>query len=275
MGAMPARAPQQPSGAVTQSTPVATGPTASATAEERQFGAQVETRFESLQKRREYYAILGIPQSSTPDQIKNAFLTLAKIFHPDRLPQSLPHLTEKISAVFESIREAYETLHDQNRRGQYNAALAQGKDAFPSAPTQPRAGPSSDDLMKMGEVFFKKRDYLKADEHWARAHAIDGKADSLAARAWAIYMDPNRKAEAQKAKDMMAAAQKISNDNDRVHYQLGVIARVEGDLNRSERHFREAVRVNPRHLEANQELRLIEMRKKKAAGPEPKKGFFK
>jgi hypothetical protein len=42
-------------------------------------------------------------------------------------------------------------------------------------------------------------------------------------------------------------------------------------MERAERHFREAVRVNPRHLEANQELRLIEMRKKKQA---PKGGGF-
>jgi hypothetical protein len=63
----------------------------------------------------------------------------------------------------------------------------------------------------------------------------------------------------------------VTNDPlcDRGHYQLGVIARVEGDMERAERHFREAVKANPKHLEANQELRLIEMRRKNAP---PKKG---
>ena len=75
------------------------------------------------------------------------------------------------------------------------------------------------------------------------------------------------------AKNLMAQALKIDPNCDRAHYQLGVIARVEGDMERAERHFREAVRVNPRHLEANQELRLIEMRKKKAA-PKGGGGFF-
>jgi hypothetical protein len=46
---------------------------------------------------------------------------------------------------------------------------------------------------------------------------------------------------------------------------------VEGDMDRAERHFRLAVQANPKHLEANQELRLIEMRKGKA----PKKGLFR
>jgi cytochrome c-type biogenesis protein CcmH/NrfG len=83
-------------------------------------------------------------------------------------------------------------------------------------------------------------------------------------------MDPTRKAEGLTARQMMQKALTIDPTNDRAHYQLGVIGRVEGDMERAERHFREAVKSNPKHLEANQEIRLIEMRKKKAA--EPKKG---
>jgi Tfp pilus assembly protein PilF len=62
---------------------------------------------------------------------------------------------------------------------------------------------------------------------------------------------------------MMQQAIELDPGCDRGHYQLGVIARVEGDMERADRHFREAVRANPRHLEANQELRLIEMRRRK------------
>ncbi len=86
-------------------------------------------------------------------------------------------------------------------------------------------------------------------------------------------MDPARKAEAPHAKELMAEALKRDPSCDRAHYQLGVIARVEGDMARAEEHFRIAVEVNPRHLEANQELRLIEMRRKKAQ--DSKKGFFR
>ena len=104
--------------------------------------------------------------------------------------------------------------------------------------------------------------------------AVPG-ATSLAAQGWAIYMDPSRKAEAPQARQLMQKALGIDANNDRAHYQLGVIARVEGDMDRAERHFREAVRFNPKHLEANQELRLIEMRKKKAeAAPKKGGGFF-
>ena len=126
------------------------------------------------------------------------------------------------------------------------------------------------DLFKMGEVFFRKRDFAAAVDHYERAYNGDPKGLYLAARAWAIYMDPQRKAEVPKAKQLMVEALKLDPNCDRAHYQLGVIARVENDMDRAERHFREAVRANPKHLEANQELRLIEMRKKNP--PPPKKG---
>jgi tetratricopeptide (TPR) repeat protein len=128
------------------------------------------------------------------------------------------------------------------------------------------------ELFKKGEVLLRKREFAAAEEHFGRAHALDPRPLYLAARGWALYMDPLRKAEAGRAKQMMVDAVKADPQCDRAHYQLGVIARVEGDMARAERHFREAARANPKHLEANQELRLIEMRKK--SGP-PRKGFFR
>jgi curved DNA-binding protein CbpA len=278
LGAMPPR-PESSGSAITSSgsgisssgSGITTTPTSAAppapSAADQQLAAQIEARHAQL-SRKDLYLTLGIAPTATRDQVKAAFLNLAKIFHPDRLPPSLPHLAQKMSAVFEGIREAYETLHDDNKR----AAWTAGQQNQPRPQT---ASQQAGDLFKMGEVFFKKRDYKQAEAHFARAHAADKGASSLAAQAWSIYMDPTRKAEGPAARQMMAKALTIDPNSDRAHYQLGVIGRVEGDMDRAEKHFREAVRANPKHLEANQELRLIEMRKKKA---DPKNkgggGFF-
>jgi tetratricopeptide (TPR) repeat protein len=281
LGAMPQRSSDSGlTAAPPPPTPVASSPsglrapppaTVAPTAAEQQLAAQVELRFEQ-QARKDYFTTLGLQPTATKEQVKAAFLTLAKVFHPDRLPPSLAPLAPKMSAVFEGIREAYETLYDDAKRAAWSAGQkAQAQAAQARAPAN-QAG----DLFKMGEVFFKKRDYRQAEEHFARAFALDNKAASLAAQAWAVYMDPSRKAEAPNARTLMQRALSMDPACDRAHYQLGVIARVEGDMDRAERHFREAVRFNPRHLEANQELRLVEMRKKKGDAPSPKKGggFF-
>jgi curved DNA-binding protein CbpA len=231
-------------------------------AAEQQLAAQIEARFAQL-SRKDLYLTLGVAPNASKDQVKSAFLNLAKIFHPDRLPPSLPHLSQKMSAVFEGIRDAYENLYDDQKRASWVAA--QQNQNKPAASQQQQAS----DLFKMGEVFFKKRDYKQAEQHFARSHAVDKGANSLAAQAWSVYMDPTRKAEGPAARQLMQKALSIDPNSDRAHYQLGVISRVEGDMDKAEKHFREAVRANPKHLEANQEIRLIEMRKKKS---DPKKG---
>lgn len=281
LGAMPPRATPSGAQAVEQPhadlPPVATPPPVSGsppTPAEKQLADQIELRYLEA-KKKDYFSILGVAKSANKEQVKAAYLSLAKIFHPDRLPPSLPTLASKMSAVFESIREAYETLYDDQRRHDHIKAGMQAAGGATAAPADAGATASnkeSTDLMRTAEVFFKKRDYRQAEQHFARAFAADKNANALAAQGWAIYMDPARKAEAAAAKDLMEKALKHDPKCDRAHYQLGVIARVEGDLEGAERHFRAAVRINPKHLEANQELRLIEMRKKKGGGA--KKGFF-
>jgi curved DNA-binding protein CbpA len=238
------------------------------TLSDSQLVAQLEARGGQL-GRRDHYAVLGLTPTATRDQVKAAFIALAKIFHPDRLPPTLSHLAQQMSTVFESIREAYEVLYDDAKRAAWDAT----QKAEPTAELSPSAREVAD-LMKEGEAAFKKRSYREAEVAFSHAHSIDGQAPSLAAQAWCIYMDPSRKAEAAHAKGLMEHALSLDANCDRAHYQLGVIARVEGDMERAERHFRDAVKVNPRHLEANQEIRLIEMRKKKHENGQ-KKGFFR
>jgi tetratricopeptide (TPR) repeat protein len=263
VSAPPTSAPSAPPPSSASRAPAAPTP------QDAQLAQQIEVRFEQV-KKKDHFATLGVTPQASRDQVKTAFLGLAKTFHPDRLPPSLPHLAQKMSAVFEAIREAYEVLYDDARRTAYQATVAAQRAAAPGQAAAASASAASSqqasDLFKMGEAYFKKRDYKQAEEHFSRAHALDKGANSLAAQAWAIYMDPTRKPEGQNARAMMQKALTLDAACDRAHYQLGVIARVEGDMERAEKHFREAVRVNPRHLEASQELRLIEMRRKKESG---------
>lgn len=192
-------------------------------------------------------------------------MDLVKVFHPDRLPPSLQDLVPKATAVFDSLREAQDYLQDDERRSFHAremAALASGR------PLRDQA--EAAEAYRAGEVALRRRDHAAAEAHFAEAYRLYPRAHVLAARAWAIYMDPNRKSEAASARAMMVDALKEDPNCDRAHYQLGVIARVEGDVERAERHFREALRANPRHLESSQELRLIEMRKRGGPARKPR-----
>jgi molecular chaperone DnaJ len=62
--------------------------------------------------KRDYYEVLGISKSATPDEIKRAYRKLAMEHHPDK------HGGD--DAKFKEIGEAYETLKDAQQRAAYD-----------------------------------------------------------------------------------------------------------------------------------------------------------
>jgi curved DNA-binding protein CbpA len=261
LGTRPADAPVAMENPAVENAPAPAPPSPAApSADEMELLASLERKFHQIETHVDCFALLGVPRTATDDEVKAAFLDLAKVFHPDRLPGSLHHLLPKMRAVFESVREAYGTLQSESSRAIYEAGL--GSEAPPKESSLNPAEEAAE-AFKRGEILFRKRDYPGAEFEYHRAYLLDAKANYLAAEAWAIHLNPERREKAPVAKQMMVEASKKDPNCERAQYQLGVIARVEGDIDRAEKHFREAVRLNSKHLEARQELRLIEMRKKK------------
>lgn len=62
-----------------------------------------------------YFAILGISQNATVDEIRSAYRRLAKEFHPDHYEGS--------SQRFRDIQEAYSVLGDSRRRREYKQRI--------------------------------------------------------------------------------------------------------------------------------------------------------
>ncbi|MEN9797664.1 MAG: hypothetical protein RL653_1360 [Pseudomonadota bacterium] len=264
-----------PAAAVPQAPPP---PPSSLTPEERAFAEQLEGRATSLAGK-DHFTVLGVTQTATKDQVKAAFLQLAKTFHPDRLPLPLqPSHGARINSVFDAIRAAYDALQDDAARARYVEELKAGppKPGFkPGVKGEPEPVEQQvRELMRTGELQLKKKEFAAAERTFARAHELDGKhAESVAARGWAIYLDPSRKEELPAVRQFQQDALKLDPKCARAHYQLGVIARVQGDMGAAEKLFRAAVAANPRHAEASAEVRLLEIRKKNQVTP-TKKGLF-
>lgn len=55
---------------------------------------------------RTYYALLGVPETATDDQIKRAYRQLATTLHPDKVPDAAHH--DEAATLFTRIQEAYE-----------------------------------------------------------------------------------------------------------------------------------------------------------------------
>lgn len=63
-----------------------------------------------------YYEILGIPETATTEQVKQAYKKLALVWHPDKNQSN----QEEAHAKFQVILKAYETLGDNKEREWYD-----------------------------------------------------------------------------------------------------------------------------------------------------------
>ena len=101
--------------------------------------------------KRDYYEVLEVSKSASVDEIKKAYRKLAIKYHPDRNPGDA-----EAEAKFKEAAEAYDVLHDPQKRQQYDQF---GFDA-PSggfgggSPFGGAGGFSMDDIFSMfGDVF--------------------------------------------------------------------------------------------------------------------------
>jgi DnaJ-class molecular chaperone len=70
---------------------------------------------------KDYYKILGVPESATPGELKKAFRKIAQDSHPDRHPGD-----KAAEERFKEASEAYDILSDLEKRQKYDALRRYG-----------------------------------------------------------------------------------------------------------------------------------------------------
>ncbi len=101
-----------------------------------------------MAEKRDYYEVLGVSKSATDDEIKKAYRSLAKKYHPDL--NKAPDAAEK----FKEIQEAYEVLSDSQKKANYDQFGFAGVDGSAGGnPFSGFSGFSSGGDFGFGDIF--------------------------------------------------------------------------------------------------------------------------
>lgn len=179
---------------------------------------------------KDYYAILSVPRSASPTQIRDRFRELARTRHPDRFQGSEKAAAER---EFQAITEAFNVLYNPDRRRQYDSSLQ-----------RPQSSQATDEkqlakvYLQRGIKAYREKNYLEAAETFDRAT----KAEPGNAQAWhhlALACSHQRRwlDRAAQAIDracelapMNAAYMKLGG---RIYAELGMTAQAEQYYNRA------------------------------------------
>jgi curved DNA-binding protein CbpA len=213
-------------------------------------------------KEKNHFELLGATDKTSPSDLRGLFTNLAKKYHPDAFPMDVPDASkEKAREITAALNDAYQTLTNDEKRAEYVALLAD--DRIKGDARKAELIREAEVKSQMGVVMLKKREYQKAREFFRFAmEADDSNGAYKAFFGWAMFADPkfDRDEAMKKAYPLMLEALKASPKDANIHYYLGRILKEQDKPAEALHHFREALRADRKHTDAEREYRLLKRR---------------
>jgi curved DNA-binding protein CbpA len=209
----------------------------------------IERELDSLN----YYQILRVSPTASPEEIKKAYFLLAKLYHPDRFAKNAPpDLIKKAQRVFVKITKAYQTLIDSEKRKKYDASPKEEKI----------------DQSKEAELKFRKAKALYRQGKYREAISFAKEATRYKKDKGNYYLllalcQSKIPAFRKNAEENFIEAIRLEPWNPECYVGLGLLYKSENMLIRASKQFEKALSIDSEHPIAKKELELIKGKKEK------------
>jgi DnaJ-domain-containing protein 1 len=251
--------------------------------------ALIAQRLTLLDHGADHFQLLGVAQDVSPDELRKAYLTLARQLHPDRLTAlGIPDDGKHAQRLFAQINAGFAILCDPARRAHYLDVLRRGGDAGVRA-DEARTEELARRILDAEEAFRRGEQALERDQPRAAVVELEravrlnpDEADHHALLAWSQFCAaPDKLAIAATTRRQLDQAIQRAPGAVTARFCLGRVERMLGRDQEAVRHFRDVLARSPGHAGAAAELRVIEARRSsdkaggdKAGGDKPGGGLF-
>jgi len=199
----------------------------------------------------DYYRLLRVNTGSSRDDILRAYYVVAREYHPDRFRTGpLQDLRERIEIYFGQVTDAYNTLHDDELRAAYDRERAEDHEE------------ATHDTRELAAENFKRAASLIARGRFADAvpwmkNAIqqdDRNASYRLELGKLLARNPRLR---QEAEQHLIEANRLDPALVEGYLALGDLYLKKADRENSAKMFREVLRWDPGHLEAEVRLKKL------------------
>lgn len=204
----------------------------------------------------DFYTVLEVSNSASEEQIRKSYYHLAKKYHPDRhRGKGGEELEQKLEALFMKIGAAYDTLHDANKRFDYDQSILKSPAVADSPGTTETHSPEKEAAIhfKEGMRFYLEKDFWNAVQLFRRAIEASPEANSEHYRYLALALSQNPKW-GKEAERYFLKAIELEPFSPDLRLLLGRLYRQSGMVRRAESQFREALRLEPGNSAIQAEL---------------------
>jgi curved DNA-binding protein CbpA len=223
--------------------------------------------FDRLSRARDHYEVLDLSRGVSGMQIKNAYHTLARRFHPDRFHQSDPQVRARVDSAFARIAHAYETLSDPSLRAAYEAKLkaksaAEGRESSTSSISNEQEAPVGSKTARAEAAFQRALAAMKQNQS-DTATSCFAEAAHLAPRVarYRAYYGQALSGERQSrrvAEAEFQAALALEPDNASYRIMLAELYRNLGLRRRAQGELERALMAEPKNKEARAMLASLQ-----------------
>jgi tetratricopeptide (TPR) repeat protein len=221
--------------------------------------------------RQNYFQMLGVKESADTNEISKKYMTLAKQWHPDRMPPELSELRPWVEEVFHLLTVASDTLGDIKKRVEYQKTVMQGGGTPESERKLHVMVEAAINFQKV-DVLVKRRRYDEALEICDAAMLVVRKeADYPAMKAWILLLRDGVEAEgvADEIRSLLRKTFAINTDHVHGHFVRAHFLKRQGDHDKALKHFRKVAKLDPKNIEALREVRIGNMRLQRGRSSAP------